>query len=148
MPIISTRLACGLVIAALATLGNAISIRGIHAGANPETGERPFRQEFSTFKNSGAAFDLYIQALLKLQQRDQRDPISFFGVAGNLSGIRIKGGRLLISIKESMAFPFYHGMESMVRIEQGTVHTTVPCSPSGIDLMWRCLRFATRCHRW
>ncbi|KAL8870337.1 MAG: hypothetical protein Q9174_003596, partial [Haloplaca sp. 1 TL-2023] len=86
MPAISTRLACGLAIAALAILGDAISIHGIHAGANPETRERPFRQEFSTFKNSGAAFDLYVQALLKLQQRDQQDPLSFFGVAGNLSG--------------------------------------------------------------
>ncbi|KAL8988921.1 MAG: hypothetical protein Q9177_002084 [Variospora cf. flavescens] len=76
------RLACGLIIVALAVLGNAIAVRGIQAGVDPRTGRRPFRQEFSTFKNSGPAFDLYILALQRFQQRDQTNPLSYFGVAG------------------------------------------------------------------
>ncbi|KAI4220330.1 MAG: hypothetical protein L6R36_007696 [Xanthoria steineri] len=76
------RLACSLVIAVLAALGNAFAIRGIQAGVNAYTGERPLRQEFSTFKNTGPAFDLYIQALLRSQQADQRQLLSYYEVAG------------------------------------------------------------------
>ncbi|KAL8693817.1 MAG: hypothetical protein Q9218_001417 [Villophora microphyllina] len=82
MPMPALRKVCGLVLIALAVLGNAIAIRGIQAGVNTYTGERPFRQEFSTFKNSGAAFDLYILSLQKFQQSDQRYQLSYFEVAG------------------------------------------------------------------
>ncbi|KAI4171467.1 MAG: hypothetical protein LQ343_004205 [Gyalolechia ehrenbergii] len=76
------RLACLIITTALAILGNAVAVRGIQAGVNPRTGRRPFRQEFSTFKNSGPAFDLYIQALQRFQQRDQTALLSYFQVAG------------------------------------------------------------------
>ncbi|KAL8944234.1 MAG: hypothetical protein Q9211_000664 [Gyalolechia sp. 1 TL-2023] len=76
------RLACLIIIAALTILGNTEAVRGIQAGVNPNTGRRPFRQEFSTFKNSGPAFDLYIQALQTFQQRDQTALLSYFQVAG------------------------------------------------------------------
>lgn len=78
----NVRLACLITIAASVILGNAVAIRGIQAGVNPSTGRRPFRQEFSTFKNSGPAFDLYIQALQRFQQRDQTTLLSYFQVAG------------------------------------------------------------------
>lgn len=86
MPIAGFQLACGLLIVALAILGNAVAIRGIQAGVNTHTGERPFRQEFSTFKNSGAAFDLYILSLQRFQQRDQSSLLSYFEVAGKVIG--------------------------------------------------------------
>lgn len=79
------RLACGLLIVAFAVLGNAYAIRGIQVGVDTKTGRRPFRQEFSTFKNSGPAFDLYILALQKIQSQDQNNPLSYFGIAGEPS---------------------------------------------------------------
>ncbi|KAI4122475.1 MAG: hypothetical protein LQ338_005800 [Usnochroma carphineum] len=78
----SLRLACSLIIAALAVLGSTIAVRGIQAGVDQGTGKRPFRLEFSTFKNSGPAFDLYILSLRALQKRDQSTLLSYFGVAG------------------------------------------------------------------
>ena len=76
------RLAYIFVIAALATLGNGVAIKGIQTGVDPRSGRRPFRQEFSIFKNSGPAFDLYIQALLRFYERDQTALLSYFQVAG------------------------------------------------------------------
>lgn len=63
--------------------GSAVVITGVQAGVNAETGERPFRQEFSIFKDSGAAFDLYIQALYYFTQEDQGNEQSYFSIAGN-----------------------------------------------------------------
>lgn len=82
VPMAVLRLACRLVVAVSAVLGNAWTIRGIQAGVNAYTGERPLRQDFSTFKNSGPAFDLYIQALSRIQQADQKHILSYFEVAG------------------------------------------------------------------
>ncbi|KAL8909379.1 MAG: hypothetical protein Q9207_000214 [Kuettlingeria erythrocarpa] len=76
------RLACSLIIAAFTVLGSTYAIRGIQAGVDTQSGRRPFRQEFSVFKNSGPAFDLYILALQKLQSQDQNNPLSYFGIAG------------------------------------------------------------------
>lgn len=76
------RLACGLIVVALVVLADAIAVSGVQAGVDLTTGRRPFRQEFSTFRNSGPAFDLYILALQKFQQRRQSDPLSYFGIAG------------------------------------------------------------------
>ncbi|MCJ1391703.1 hypothetical protein MMC18_004568 [Xylographa bjoerkii] len=58
------------------------AIKGIHAGVNAVTGQRPFRQEFSTFQNAGPAFDLYIQALQQLTQTNQTTMLSYYAVAG------------------------------------------------------------------
>lgn len=82
-------LACCLVIAILTAVGNAIAVRGIQAGVDTRTGRRPFRQEFSTFKNSGPAFDLYILALQAFGQRDQSTPLSYFGIAGTFAQLLI-----------------------------------------------------------
>ncbi|MCJ1287371.1 hypothetical protein MMC26_006720 [Xylographa opegraphella] len=60
----------------------AFAINGVHAGVNTLTGQRPFRQEFSTFQNAGPAFDLYIQALQQLAQTNQSAMLSYYGVAG------------------------------------------------------------------
>ncbi|MCJ1436170.1 hypothetical protein MMC27_005548 [Xylographa pallens] len=58
------------------------AINGVHAGVNALTGQRPFRQEFSTFQNAGPAFDLYIQALQQLAQTNQSAMLSYYAVAG------------------------------------------------------------------
>ena len=58
------------------------AITGVQGSVNGFTGERPVRQEFSTFKNSGPAFDLYILALQQFQQQNQSALVSFFQVAG------------------------------------------------------------------
>ncbi|MCJ1384871.1 hypothetical protein MMC17_007989 [Xylographa soralifera] len=58
------------------------AINGVQAGVNALTGQRPFRQEFSTFQNAGPAFDLYIQALQQLAQTNQSSMLSYYGVAG------------------------------------------------------------------
>ncbi|CAD6586306.1 MAG: hypothetical protein ASARMPREDX12_002329 [Alectoria sarmentosa] len=47
-------------------------------GVNAVTGQRPFRQEFSTFKNSGPAFDLYILSLQQFQQQNQSALLSYY----------------------------------------------------------------------
>lgn len=59
-----------------------VSIKGLQAGVNTVTGERPFRQEFSIFQNSGPAFDLYIQSLYYFMQEDQSELLSYYQVAG------------------------------------------------------------------
>lgn len=44
----------------------------------------PVRQEIDHFAQSGAPFDLFIQALQALQAREQNDPLSYFQIAGEL----------------------------------------------------------------
>lgn len=68
----------------LASLASAVAITGPQGGVNTPTGQRPFRQEFSTFKNSGPAFDLYILSLQQFQQQNQSALLSYYQVAGNL----------------------------------------------------------------
>ena len=68
----------------LASLANAIAITGSQGGVNTDTGQRPFRQEFSTFKNSGPVFDLYILSLQQFQQQNQSAPLSYYQVAGSV----------------------------------------------------------------
>lgn len=64
----------------------AFAITGLQGGVNAGTGERPIRQEISTFQQAGAAFDLYILSLKQFMQRDQSDPLSYYQIAGMLSG--------------------------------------------------------------
>jgi hypothetical protein len=61
------------------------AVTGISAGVNSITGERPFRQEINVFAASGAAWDLYILSLRRLQQTNQNDSLSYFQIAGNSS---------------------------------------------------------------
>ena len=68
----------------LASLANAVAITGSQGGVNSVTGQRPFRQDISTFKNSGPAFDLYILSLQQFQQQNQSALLSYYQVAGNV----------------------------------------------------------------
>lgn len=67
----------------LASLARAVAITGPQGGVNTPTGQRPFRQDFSTFKNSGPAFDLYILSLQQFQQQNQSALLSYYQVGGN-----------------------------------------------------------------
>lgn len=69
----------------LASFGSSYAITSVPGGVNTITGQRPFRQEFSTFKNSGPPFDLYILSLQQLQQQNQSALLSFYQVAGTSS---------------------------------------------------------------
>jgi tyrosinase len=57
-------------------------ITGAPRGVNLTTGGRPLRLDIDELFQSGPAFDLYIQALTQLQQTNQADPLSYFGIAG------------------------------------------------------------------
>lgn len=61
---------------------NAYSITGITGGVNTQTGERPARRDLRDLQSSGAAFDLYVQALAQFQSDDQSDLISYYEIAG------------------------------------------------------------------
>ena len=74
----------------LASFANAAAITGPQGGVNTTTGQRPFRQEFSTFKNSGPAFDLYILSLQQFQQQNQSAPLSYYQVGGKEDPISVQ----------------------------------------------------------
>ena len=69
-------------------------VGGTQGGVNPDTGERPFRQEIGKLQASGPAWDLYILALQKFQQSNQAELLSYYQVAGMLytSSERLLGG--------------------------------------------------------
>lgn len=69
----------------LVSITNAVTITGPQGGVNAVTGQRPFRQEFSTFRNTGPAFDLYILSLQKFQQQNQSALLSYYQVAGKVT---------------------------------------------------------------
>ena len=71
----------------LACFANAVAITGPQAGVNTVTGQRPFRQEFSTFKASGPAFDLYILSLQQFQQQNQSTLLSYYQVGGDTNPV-------------------------------------------------------------
>ena len=68
----------------LLSLANAIAITGSQGGVNNVTGQRPSRQDISTFKDSGPAFDLYILSLQRFQQQNQSALLSYYQVAGDV----------------------------------------------------------------
>lgn len=63
----------------------AVAITGPQGGVDSATGQRPFRQEISTFQNSGPAFDLYILSFQRFVQQNQTNILSYYQVAGKLS---------------------------------------------------------------
>ena len=75
-------LLCVVITLYLASFASSYAITGVPGGVNTVTGQRPFRQEFSTFKNSGPPFDLYILSLQQLQRQNQSALLSFYQVAG------------------------------------------------------------------
>ncbi len=62
-----------------------VAITGPQGGVNIFSGQRPMRQEFSTFKDSGPAFDLYILSFQQFVEQDQSELLSYYLVAGNSS---------------------------------------------------------------
>ncbi|KAI9827269.1 MAG: hypothetical protein M1832_005407 [Thelocarpon impressellum] len=71
-----------LSVLALGSLTKAYVVTGPTGGVNLETGERPFRQDFRKFQDTGAAFDLYVQALERFKADDQSKLLSYYEVAG------------------------------------------------------------------
>uniref|UniRef100_A0A093V313 tyrosinase n=1 Tax=Talaromyces marneffei PM1 TaxID=1077442 RepID=A0A093V313_TALMA len=72
-------------LATLITLSKQIAgygITGLSGGVNTATGERPVRRDLRDLQSSGAAFDLYVQALAQFQADDQSDLVSYYEVAG------------------------------------------------------------------
>lgn len=63
----------------------AVAITGPQGSVNSATGQRPFRQEISTFQNSGPVFDLYILSFQRFVQQNQTNILSYYQVAGKLS---------------------------------------------------------------
>lgn len=63
----------------------AFKVTGVTSTATNISGLRPFRRDIEEFSQSGAAFDLYIQALNEFQRMDQDDPLSYYQVAGKYS---------------------------------------------------------------
>ena len=66
------------------TLASSIAIRGPQDGVNALTGERPVRQEFSVFKDSGPAFELYIQSFNHFKRQNQSSLLSYYQVSGTV----------------------------------------------------------------
>ncbi|KAL9102921.1 MAG: hypothetical protein Q9163_001981 [Psora crenata] len=66
----------------LAQFAQSVAVKGATGGVDTSTGQRPFRQEFSTFATSGPAFDLYLLSLQQFQEDNQADLLSYFQVSG------------------------------------------------------------------
>ena len=60
-----------------------VAITGATGGIDGLSGQRPMRQDFSTFQNSGPAFDLYILSFKEFLEQDQAELLSYYQVAGN-----------------------------------------------------------------
>ncbi|KAK1502932.1 hypothetical protein CTAM01_04921 [Colletotrichum tamarilloi] len=58
-------------------------IVGVRSGINMRTGEMPIRRNINTIhEEAGPQWDLYIRALMAMQDANETDPISYFQVAG------------------------------------------------------------------
>ena len=123
----------------LAPFANAVTITGPQGGVNTTTGQRPFRQEFSTFKNSGPAFDLYILALQQFQQQNQSALLSYYQVSGRLYQCCMYDHYLLV-VQEVMGIHISVGMVSKVLTKRATARMAPYCFRHGIDPTWRSLR--------
>ena len=71
----------GTVVLFVAT-SNSYAITGPTGGVNTNTGQRPFRQDITTFQSSGAAWDLYILAFQNFTKTDQTKLLSYYQVSG------------------------------------------------------------------
>lgn len=72
-----------LLILSLLALVKPYAITGPQGSVNQVTGQRPSRQDFSIFRNSGPAFDLYILSLEQFQRQNQSVLLSYYQVAGD-----------------------------------------------------------------
>ena len=74
---------CALILGLLLVpSARSVAIRGVIGGIDASTGQRPSRQEFTTFASSGPAFDLYLLSLQKFQQQNQSGLLSYYQVSG------------------------------------------------------------------
>jgi tyrosinase len=60
----------------------AYNIKGATGGVNTATGQRPSRQDLTSFQNSGAAFDLFVLAFQQFQLEDQAQLLSLYQIDG------------------------------------------------------------------
>jgi len=72
------------VLAGLVAISTSYAITGPQGGVDAVTGQRPLRQEISSFQYAGPAFDLYILAFQAFVQQDQTELLSYYQVAGLL----------------------------------------------------------------
>lgn len=89
---------------------SAYGITGLSGGVNYDTGERPVRRDLRDLQSSGAAFDLYVQALAQFQADDQSDLVSYYEVAGRHQPEISKLFMLKCTMQESTATPIDPGM--------------------------------------
>jgi len=73
------------VLAGLVAISTSYAITGPQGGVDAVTGQRPLRQEISSFQHAGPVFDLYILAFQAFVQQDQTELLSYYQVAGWLS---------------------------------------------------------------
>jgi hypothetical protein len=124
------------------------TVMGVPAGVDTDTGERPIRQDLKDFQVSGAAFDLYVQALDQFQKDDQSDFLSYYEVAGNyypLESISILDRIcfliwVCLRVKVFMDTPIAHGMVSRVPTRRGIARMGRPSSRPGIGRILPCGR--------
>lgn len=100
-----------IVLTSLVGVTNAYAITGAQGGVDATTGQRPSRQEISSFRYAGAIFDLYILALQDLTQQDQTSLLSYYQVAG-LSALLLFILACLVCLQASMVILLPHGMAS------------------------------------
>ena len=124
-----------------AFLADAVAITGPQGGVSIISGQRPFRQEISTFKNSGPAFDLYILSLQQFQRQNQSALLSYYQVAGNVLRL-VSHLRLVTKVifKAFMDALTLHGMEFKDLFYLVTANIAAYFFPHGTGPMWHCLR--------
>ena len=62
--------------------GQPFVVTGVRTGFLDTSSWRPTRLEIAEFQRSGPAFDLYLQCLNDLMDRDQEDVLSYYKIAG------------------------------------------------------------------
>lgn len=129
----SFRLILITLIACLLSFAQPYAITGVDGGVDQVTGRRPSRQDFSDFKNSGPAFDLYILSLQQLQQQDQTALLSYYQVAGFVFKHPFEVPFTNHEVKASMATRSLRGMASQVHIKAATVPMRPSSSLPGTD---------------
>ena len=128
------------VLAALVALSDSYAITGPQGGVNAATGQRPLRQEISSFQHAGPAFDLYLLAFQTFAQQDQTSLLSYYQVAG-LSNLTSVSSIYLSCSQVSMGVRLSHGTASVGDMGRAIVPMGRSCFPPGIGLMWRSSKY-------
>lgn len=128
---------------------NAYGIPGISGGVNYDTGERPARRDLRDLQSSGAAFDLYIQALAQFQNDDQSDFVSYYEVAGkNFKDIQLpvnaneqfaRNPRLPLQVLGRCRGPIHHRLLLPRLPNLPNLASTIPVSLRATDLAIRAI---------